>query len=288
MADEDKYPVESDRRRFVKGVVGAAAVAGFGASGAAAVNTSTPPSPVGGGVRNFMGTEMVDGPAPNGMPQIPLQVDDEGYLQGIWPETEEIEVDGETFVIAEEELGGIEYSSEWYHYCGGQTLPGLAPTADQENYFHYSEITQYEWQQSDVEAGDRIHIDDFEDYMEWEPEEDIGSSQIGKPATATWRSEGDDIGSAETVNVFVLRSELIEEAAAGDDWLEASTDEGFIAIFNTCTHFCCIPGWKVTRESMQFGTGDEIYCQCHQSVYDPFTIMEQSFVALPREDEDDI
>ena len=40
----DKYPSESGRRRFVKGVVGSAALSGVGVSGAATVNLTTQPS----------------------------------------------------------------------------------------------------------------------------------------------------------------------------------------------------------------------------------------------------
>lgn len=279
MTDADIYPVESDRRRFVKGVVGASSLAALGATGAAAVSLSTTPTGVGGGITQFMGIDLVGGPAPRGMPQIPVEVDDEGYLVGIWPEVQEVEVEGQTVQIAEMELGGITYSASWYNYCGGQTKEGTHPTADQENYIHYA-TAMYDWQAETVSTGDRVHIDHFDDYEEWN--NNIGSPGIGKPGRCRWRSE--DVGPADVLPVQVIRSSIIEEAAEDDEWLAASTDEGFLAIANMCTHFCCVPSFKGTRESEQFGTGDEIYCQCHQSVYDPFNIYQQQFVALPRQD----
>lgn len=278
MANDDKYPVESDRRRFVKGVVGASAVAALGATGAAAVNTATTPAGVGGGITQFMGVDLVSGPAPRGMPQIPVELDDDGYLRGIWPEVQEEEIEGETVLIAESEIGDVTYSASWFYYCGGQTFPGTAPDADQDNYIRYSQ-PMYDWQ-ADHEPGERVHVDHFDDYDDWD--NNIGSPGMGKPGRCRWRSE--DVGPAETLPVQVIRSGMIEEAAQDDEWVAASTAEGFMAIANMCTHFCCVPSWKGTAESEQFGTGDEIYCQCHQSVYDPFTIYEQQFVALPRED----
>lgn len=280
MANADKYPVESDRRRFVKGVVGASGLAALGATGAAAINTSTTPTGVGGGLTQFMGVELIRGPAPRGMPQIPIELDDEGYVRGIWPDLQEVEIEGRIARIAEMELGGVTYSSTWLHYCGGQTKQGLAPAADQDNYIRYA-TPIYDWQAADVETGDRAHIDDYADYEDWT--NNIGSVGAGKPGRCRWRSEG--LGPADTLPVQLIRSTQVEEAAQEDEWLQASTEAGFIAIAGMCTHFCCVPSFKGTRESEDFGTGDEIYCQCHQSVYDPFTVFQQQFVALPRQED---
>ncbi|HMB50696.1 MAG TPA: ubiquinol-cytochrome c reductase iron-sulfur subunit, partial [Natronoarchaeum rubrum] len=34
--------------------------------------------------------------------------------------------------------------------------------------------------------------------------------------------------------------------------------------------------------SAGYGAENLSYCNCHQSVYDPFTVIQQQFVALPR------
>jgi site-specific DNA-cytosine methylase len=39
-------------------------------------------------------------------------------------------------------------------------------------------------------------------------------------------------------------------------------------------------------DGRKFSVADEIYCQCHQSVYDPFSVIQESFVALPRPEGD--
>lgn len=277
---KDKYPGESDRRRFVKGVVGASALSATGITGVVAANLTTTSSGAGGGVVQYYGIENTDGPAPRGMPQIPIEIDDEGYLKGVWPEVKTETVNNEEVQIAEVELGGITYSSEWFQYCGVQTYPGIRPDADQENFFRSASQPSYGWQ-SELSAGDRLSVDMFDDYETWG--NDVGKSGIGKPAQATWRSE--DVTPQEIVPVDILRSTRIQELAESADdpaireWLQASTQDGFIAWLNKCTHFCCVPGFKQTAD---FGAANAIYCPCHQSVYDPFSIVQRQFTSLPR------
>ena len=280
MPDDDKYPESSGRRRFVKGVVGSAALAGVGTSTSAMLNTTTNPSGAGGGITQYFGMENTAGPAPRAMPQIPIRIDADGFLQGLWPEVQEVTEGGITFKVARTTLpapgGEITYSNEWFQYCGVQTYEGLDPEADQDQYLRYANNPPYQWQQDEVSAGDRVNIDDFQDYDSWG--NDIGRSGLGKPAFATWRSEG----TQDTMPVQIIRSTRVERAAQDDEWLQASTREGFIGILDKCTHFCCVPGFKSFGDSAKFAAEDKIYCQCHQSVYDPFSIVQRSFVALPR------
>ncbi len=287
---DDKYPVDSDRRRFVKGVVGGSVLMGVGTTASAAVDTLTSPSGEGGGLVNFKAIELLDGPAPRGMPQIPVEVDDEGYLRGVWPEvTTETQAGREVTLAKSENFrgSGVTYRGDWFQYCGVQTYPGVAPAAAEEsdeitNYFRYASGTGW-LEEVGKEAGDRIHVEDFEDYAEWT--NDFGSPGTGKPAAGSWRSEG--LEPSETMPVEVIRSPIVEDAvadAADDSWLAASTDRGFIAHLNKCTHFCCVPGFKSSNFQGAVSATDRIYCQCHQSIYDPFSIVDKSFTALPRPD----
>lgn len=274
----DKYPSDSSRRRFVRGVVGSAALAGVGTASAAMVDTLTTPPGVGGGAAVYRGAERVGGPAPRGLPQVPVEVDDEGFIRGIWPEIDYVEQDGVEVAIAEMELGGVEYSSVWYQYCGIQSTPGVRPDADADNTLHYTTSSNYDWQNEETEGGQPVNIAEFEDYETWA--EPIGRGGLGKAAQTRWRSE--DQEARDIIPVQLIRSPLVEEAAEQDEWLAASTDEGFIAFLNQCTHFCCVPGWKTYRDAPQFDAEDMIYCQCHQSVFNPFSIVTQTFFALPR------
>ena len=278
--DQDSYPAESGRRRFVKGVVGASALGATGITSAAAIDLTTSPAGQGGGTMQYFGIENTAGPAPRSMPQIPIEIDSEGYLKGVWPEVETRTVRGQEVKVAQTKLGGITYSSEWFQYCGVQTYSGVAPDADQENYFIVPEDPTYEWQ-GDLSPGDRLNVSDFEDYTSWGNE--IGRSGIGKPASATWRSQ--DLPPQETIPVQIIRSTQIEELAQNSEypeWVKASTQDGFIAWLNKCTHFCCVPGFKSSNQSATFGGANDVYCPCHQSIYDPFSPVKEQFTSLPR------
>ena len=281
--DEDKYPKETGRRRFVKGVVGSATLASVGVGGATALDTVTSPSGVGGGITPFIGIQNTDGPAPRGMPIIPIEIEN-GELKGKWPAVKEEKQGGQTVKVAKEEIGGIQYSNAWFQYCGVQNYEGLAPEADQDNFFRSTGSPAFEWQSEAKSGGDKLLVSDFEDYKEWG--NGIGKSGLGKPASARWRSEGD----VQTIPVQVMRSPKVEEMANGNmdlkpaaqKYIKAATDQGFIAWLNKCTHFCCVPGFKTQEGSAKFGAENDVYCQCHQSIYDPFNPVSNQFVALPR------
>jgi len=279
--DEDKYPAETGRRRFVKGVVGSAALSSVGVGGHAAVDSTTSAAGEGGGTTVFVGIENIDGPAQRGMPIIPIEING-GELTGLWPEYDE----SQGVAIAEDFGGsGIDYSSAWFQYCGVQTAEGIDPTADQNNTFTNSTGT-FEWQ-SEYEGGAPLTVDMFDDYQSWG--NGIGRSGIGKPASAKWRSEGD----VKSIQVQVLRSVEVEKMANGEgeygdlpgnvqSFISEATQDGFIAWLNKCTHFCCVPGFKSQEGSAAFDAENDVYCQCHQSVYDPFSPVQKQFVALPR------
>ncbi|MFB6092331.1 MAG: ubiquinol-cytochrome c reductase iron-sulfur subunit [Haloquadratum sp.] len=277
MSESDKYPADSGRRRFVKGVVGGAALAGVGATGAAAINSATTSPGAGGGTTQAYAIENIDGPAPRGMPQIPVEIDDEGYLKGVWPEVKTVEQGGVSVTIAETENfkgSGVTYSSAWFQYCGVESYGGIEPNYDSDNYFRVGSNPGYEWQ-NDFDQGDRLHVSDFEDYKEWS--NGVGTTSIGKPATGTWRSQD----AEDVIPIQVLKADQIKEMAKDDPWLKASTQDGFMAWLNKCTHFCCVPKYK-NPGSAKFNAADDVYCQCHQSVYNPFSIVQTLFVARPR------
>jgi len=279
--DEDKYPAESGRRRFVKGVVGAAALSSVGASGAAALDTATSSAGVGGGSTTYVAIENTAGPAPRGMPLLPITIEG-GELQGVWPE-----YDPARGIAINDDLGGsgIPYSSQMLQYCGLQTAGGVRPQADQNNTLLTS-TGSYDWQ-SEYSDGDPLTVDMFDDYEEWG--NGIGNAGVGKPASATWRSEGD----VQTIPVQVLRSPEVPKIANGEGpysdipgpvqtYFDAATEDNIMAWINKCTHFCCVPGFKQLAGSANYNAENKVYCQCHQSVYDPFNPVQKTMVALPR------
>jgi Rieske Fe-S protein len=280
--DEDKYPSETGRRRFVKGVVGSAALSSVGVGGAAAVDATTDAAGEGGGTTTFVGVENTDGPAPRGMPIIPIEING-GELSGFWPE-----YDPAQGVAVQQDFGGsgIDYSSAWFQYCGVQSDGAIYPQAERDNSFN-NNTGSFAWQ-SEYESGVTLTVDMFSDYEQWG--NGIGRSGVGKPASVNWRSNSDGTGG---VPVQVIRSVEVEKMANGEgkygdlpgpvkSFISEATDQGFIAWLNKCTHFCCVPGFKTQAGSANFGAADAIYCQCHQSVYDPFSPVQKQFVSLPR------
>ncbi|WP_135363832.1 QcrA and Rieske domain-containing protein [Halosimplex halophilum] len=269
--DEDRYPAPSGRRRFVKGIVGSAALGSLGVAGSGLTTVPTNRTGVGGGNVEAKVIKNTDGPAPRGMSQIPVTVED-GYLKGVWPAaTENGEVaDG----AAKTTLGGVEYSSKWFQYCGIQTHPKVEPDSEADNFLRADPGGRYEWE-ADLEPGTRLAVEMFDDYEEWG--NGVGDAGLGKPAAATWRSVETD----STLPVQVIRSPEIERLAEDDEWLAASTDRGFIAWLNKCTHLCCVPsGFK--QSATVDGAENAVYCQCHQSVYDPFDVVSKVVTAFPR------
>jgi Rieske Fe-S protein len=66
------------------------------------------------------------------------------------------------------------------------------------------------------------------------------------------------------------------------DWLDTAPRESFLAWLTKWTHFCCVPSFKGTDQALKYEAGNQVYCPCHQSVYDPTSIVQETFVALPR------
>jgi len=151
-----------------------------------------------------------------------VEVTDDGYIRGIWPETQTITQEGQEIQVAQEQLGGKTYTGAWYQYCGVESQENIEPDYEAEDNLFRAAPGKYDWMDEVYDEGERIHIDDFDDYDEWG--NGIGDDGVGKPASVTWRSQ-----NAETaLNVNVIRSSRIEEAVenSGDEWLEASTDQG--------------------------------------------------------------
>jgi len=287
--DSDTYPTESGRRRFVKGVVGSAALSSVGAGGVAALDATTGPTGSGGGGTQFFGIENIAGPAPRGMPIIPIEITGDNQIQGVEPSVaEELSTEQASNGFAG---SGVPYTFSWFQYCGVQSYAGLDPEREADNLFRVSSAgtSSYDWQ-SDLEVGAPLTVDMFDDYEEWG--NGIGQDGLGKPAFATWRSEGEN---ASTIPVQVLRSPRVSEMANGEGefsevpesvqtFLQGATDQNFIAWLNKCTHFCCAPGFKHLGGSAKFEAENQVYCGCHQSVYDPFSPVQRTFIALPRPD----
>lgn len=276
-------PDPPSRRRYLSALVGGTVLASAGATALAAVDLTTTSSTWGGTVR-YRGLEIAGGPADEPLPQVPVRVDDEGYLHGRFPAASGDE-------IPTTELGGVRYSAEWFRYCDATEHPGLRGDADGDTYLRAAELPppdlegsplpSYGWQREAVAPGDRLHVSHFDDYRSWT--NGIGTAGIGKPAMATWRSQETD----QPLHVQVLRSERVPGDVAGDDrWLAASTDAGFIAWSARCTNWCAVTAFKGYAASEKFAGADLAYCPRHQSTFDPFSVVASTQVTPRWEDGD--
>lgn len=124
----DEYPTESDRRRFVKGVVCGGSLAGVSTGVMTAVESAVSTPGEGGGQVVYYGVENVAGPADRPLPRVPVTVED-GEVQGLWPSGEagenggddgraDSEDDGDAGTeqgreMPEVDLGGVTYTPEW-------------------------------------------------------------------------------------------------------------------------------------------------------------------------------
>lgn len=245
-----------DRRQFVKTAIGAATVGAIGATGAGIV---VPLSTSGGlNVRRFpyLGARKIGGPAPQGIPLIPLRVTAEGYLEGV-PELGD--------------FGGKEpHTLEWYKYCSHEAAPGLEKGFTEDNVLRYFnnpvKIAAAEGQGIPIWykafLNQKVHADQF--------------AEVDQGAPFRWRSEGQEQNNIITGLVIRIQKDAVK-GKVYDQFIATYDDKAFIAFCSFCAHFCCVPGYKESEIPLKKGLFEKIYCTCHDSVYDPRELKEYTF-----------
>lgn len=251
-----------DRRSFIKacagvGAAGAAAATGFGMLRPVA-DVEVEIVPI-----SYPGVKVMKGsPAPYGLPLIPLEITSSGELRGR-PDA------GQDQLM-------------WYKYCSHERAPGTSPEFESDNLTRYF-VTEEKlakgldaWYEDHI--GDVITVDDFPDE---EPNPDF-SQYPGVGAPFQWRSQGVDTESKITgIVIRAPKDEIGFDGATTPpeatirDWFPEdpnSSDHVFMACCSFCTHFCCVPGFHESELSISSGYGQTIFCSCHLSRYDPFTI----------------
>lgn len=263
MADPDApldlpAPRRLSRRGFVKGclLASAAGVAAAGGGGMVAALD------LGGGTArriDYLGATVQAGPAPQGVPLVPLAADGEGRLRGN-PDPPEV---GRAVL-------------DWYRYCGHDASPVLRPEYAGDETLRYSvpkdklpaiEAYAAEGRRADAgwflpHAGAPARVADFR--------------AVGFGAPVAWRGE-------VTATVLKVDPASLEVPAAlrevVDGFLVPTPDgAALMAYSNFCKHLCCAPGWHETRLAASFEAEDKLYCSCHHSVYDPLRVQADFFV----------
>ncbi|MHB8585905.1 MAG: hypothetical protein ACYDDF_08750 [Thermoplasmatota archaeon] len=273
-----------DRRAFVKGCI---AAAGVGAAAATGISFAAPviiPRPPPGQTITYWGFHKVGGPAPRGVPLIPLKLVG-GSFHGNPTATGP---------------GGVDILN-WYKYCGHSEAKGLEsnfPSNSQLTYFISDErLAQIEAQGLTVWykdlLGQPIKPGDFPGPAYgagfiWRSEGQSGTSVltgviIRAPRETAWTPQD----PAFTPPRYVPPAKPIKDAdwpTIRDSFLYLGPEGRFVAASTFCTHFCCIPGWHEAKfaQSIPDPTNggvawDRMFCTCHGSIYYPFQLAQYDF-----------
>lgn len=261
-----------DRRQFVKGSVATAAAAALASGAVAGARALVEPRPPAGPPIPYFGLHRVGGPAPRGVPLIPIDVNGAG------------EFEGRPTVTAPEgsALGASEIDVlVWYRYCGHHRAPGLAPSYAGDSVLRYFVPPgQTPWY-APLE-GQALRPEHFE--------------RDGKAAAFLWRSAG-AAGVDVLTGVLVRHAPGTVRAHAGrlqpparrlgevdarllqERFLVHRGDAEFVAASSFCTHFCCLPQWweEQPRLARANDAEGEVFCACHGSRYEPTEIVRYDF-----------
>lgn len=261
-----------DRRQFVKGSVAVAASAAIASGAVAGARALAEPRPAAGPPIPYFGLHRVGGPAPRGVPLVPVTVSARGEFEG------RAAVD----VPAGSALGpGPVDVLAWYRYCGHQRAPGLGRAYAGDAVLRYFVPPgQTPWYaRLDGEALRPEHFDGAR-----------------RAAAFVWRSDGaagvdvltgilvrHTVGDVRAHDGRVLppakRLGGVDAALLRDAFLVRRSNAEFVAASSFCTHFCCLPQWweeqaKLARANDAEG---EVFCACHGSRYEPTEIVRYEF-----------
>jgi len=119
--------------------------------------------------------------------------------------------------------------------------------------------------------------------------------KLWQGAATLWRAVFDDAGkqipgSGYAALIVCVDASLVQAPAEFDPYVIRQTVDGtpaaFVGLFDRCVHLCCVPGWHLSpvpstlqdyapnpRTLLASPPQDPIWCQCHNSQYDPVTIV---------------
>lgn len=276
-----------DRRAFVKGTVAASAAAALGAGGVVGARSLVPLREEAGPPVAYYGLHRVDGPAPRGVPLIPLVLGRRGEFEG----RPRLDALPEGATVAGDVLA-------WYRYCGHDAAPGLREDYDGDSVLRYFVPPNARDAWFAPRAGEPLRPEHFE---------------VGAAAHFAWRSEGATgadvltglltLASPGTVAAHrgrlvpparrlvpaderALRDLFLVEAAAGTARRGRGPEDAsseargtFVAASTFCTHFCCLPSWwrEAEKQARAEGAEGAMFCTCHNSEYRPTEIVRYEY-----------
>lgn len=244
-----------DRRDFVKACIAAGGIGALSAGGLGMLRPMVQPRPAPTRPMRYFGAHVIGGPAPRGVPYVPITVQDGAF-------------------VAKTELGlGRERLDvlAWHRFCGRTNAPGLDAAFTSDNTLTYATKPEYErllrpWFHDRI--GQPLRPEQFED--------------VGFGAPFLWRSQG--VREPHTLPGVLIRvgEDAFREVevpngsakalARGEmDFLRREVFwKGFVAVSALCTHFCCVAGYKEAEKLARPRNGwDNLFCTCHNANFDP-------------------
>lgn len=244
-----------DRRSFVKACVAAGGIGALSASGLGMLRPLAEPRAAVAPPLRYFGAHVVGGPAPRGVPYVPITVQD-----GVFVAKTSLAQDGERHDV----LG-------WHRFCGRANAPGLDPAFTSDDTLTYAKKPEYEWLLRPWfhgHLGQPLRPEHFED--------------VGFGAAFVWRSQGVPetlalpgvllrVGEDAFREVEVPNGSAKSLARGEMDFLKREVFwKGFVAVSAICTHFCCVGGYKEAEQlARPRGAWDNLFCTCHNANFDP-------------------
>lgn len=254
-----------DRRSFVKACVTTAGVGALAASGLGLAAGLAIPRKAGLPPVRYFGAHRVAGPAPRGIPYIPIAIENGAFV-------------GKTTLSAKAGILGRDSHEEvdvleWYKYCGHSGAPGLHAESTDDNVLRYLPKEEYEhiitpwfkqWLNQPVRV-EHFPADNFGAAFRWRSEGQSGSNVITGSIIRVAESELKLVGSAVPPGKPISATEF--------EWVKDNVfvrDQGsiYVGVSSYCTHFCCAPAYREAELlARPRAAWDNIFCTCHNSNY---------------------
>lgn len=251
-----------DRRQFVKGSVATAAAAAIASGSLAGARAIVEPRPAPRPPVPYFGLHKVGGPAPRGLPLVPVFVNAEGVFEGR-SVLEGVPVGS---ALAPAPDGRVDVLA-WYRYCGHQGSPALRHERAADA--RLRDAAGSAMRPADVPVGKAVAFT-------WRSDGLSGADVLGgvlmhRPPGAVVAHEGRRVPPAQAIR-GADRALLARFVVEGPDGV-------FVASSTFCTHFCCTPAWweQNAAQARAKGAEGEVFCTCHDSRYDPNEIVLYSF-----------
>lgn len=244
-----------DRRSFVKTCVLAGSAGALAAGGVGLARALVEPREPRATQVRYYGAHSVAGPAPRGVPYVPLAV--EG---GVFVAKTKLRYRGREMDVLDQ-----------HRFCGRRDAPGLDPGFTDDNTLTFASRPEHEvfirpWFRGLV--GKPVRPEDF--------------PGVGFGADFLWRSQG--VAEPQTLPGVILRVDpaailRVEHGIGSAKPLDRSEWDfvrrevfwnDFIAVSSVCTHFCCVAGYKTAEKlARPRAAWENVFCTCHNASFDP-------------------